>query len=58
MKVLVLLVATLAAAGCMSGADPIVREPNYVASQVYDAPVQGNDTLPGAALPPRVGEPQ
>lgn len=58
MKVLILLAATLFAAGCMSGSDMIGREPSYVAAQIYQAPVQGNDTFGGGALPPRIGEPQ
>ncbi|MBZ6074707.1 hypothetical protein [Microvirga puerhi] len=57
MRALLLLGATLCIAGCMSRSDPLTREPNYVAAQIYQNPAQGNDTFGGGALPPRIGGP-
>jgi len=58
MKTLLLLATTLGIAGCMSAGGMAGREPNYVASQVYQSPAQGYDVFGAGELPPRVGAPQ
>jgi uncharacterized protein YceK len=51
--IIVALAASAVLTGCVSSSGSQAQPPNYVSSQIYQAPAIRNDTFGGAAMPMR-----